>query len=73
MTRGKYDVVVVGAGSAGCVLAARISDDPACRVVLLEAGPALPLAARPAELVHLSRPIAWPYDWDDHEIGRAHV
>src|SRR5262249_12958329 len=34
-----FDVVVAGGGSAGCVLAALISEDPDCSVCLIEAGP----------------------------------
>src|ERR1700744_3377820 len=58
-----YDYAIVGAGSAGCVLAARLSEDPEVSVVLLEAG-----GADSADEIHL--PIAWselfkgPFDWD---------
>ena len=60
-----YDFIIIGAGSAGCVLADRLSQDPACRVLLLEAGPRdwNPLIHMPAGLGRLvsNTSVNWNY------------
>jgi choline dehydrogenase-like flavoprotein len=58
-----YDYVVVGAGSAGCVLAARLSEDPDVRVCLIEAGPT-DAHDNIRVPIHTGTLMRSKYDWD---------
>ena len=67
----KYDHIVVGGGTAGCIVATRLSDDPTRSVLLLEAGPDFPDFAQLPDMLKLgwgtvnleARAAGSPYNW----------
>ncbi len=75
MPEDRFDVVIVGGGSAGCVLANRLSEDPGSRVLVLEAG-------RPDwrfdVFLHMPAALAFPigsplYDWGYRSEPEPHL
>lgn len=68
MSVSSFDTIIVGAGSAGCVLAARLSADPTRKVLLLEAGGDQPLDSKiPSNWVTLFNT---DVDWGYHTIAQ---
>lgn len=68
-----FDYIIIGAGSAGCVLANRLSEDPSVKVLLLEAGPRdwHPFLHMPAALSKLVNQKG--VNWDYNTVAEPHL